>query len=67
MERKTYLESCQKFAVGMDVFVMHDGIRYRPVSLSLWFDKKGSCHNTAVLKDLNGKAVINCRVEDVDG
>lgn len=67
MERKRYLQLCQKRAVGeKDVFVIYEGVEYIPISLSIWFNKKGETQNTAVLRDLNGKTFVNCRVIDID-
>lgn len=66
MERKNYLELCQKVAVGYDgIFVEYGGIKYIPVSLVLWFNGKGEGQNTAVLQDPNSKSVMNCRLQDV--
>lgn len=66
MERRKYLELCQKSAVGVGGALMeYNGIKYIPISLSLWFNDKGEGQNTAVLADLNGKSIINCRLQDI--
>ena len=66
IDRKLYLELCQRCAIGMgDVFVEYENTKYVPHSLSIWFNDKGETQNTAVLFDLNGKTVINCRLQDV--
>ena len=66
MERRKYLELCQKNATGIEgVFVEYGGTKYLPISLSLWFNERGERQNTAVLSDLNGKSIINCRLQDI--
>lgn len=66
MERKHYLELCQKNAVKIEsVFVEYNGSKYIPVALSLWFNEKGEGQNTAVMSDLNKNSIINCRLQDV--
>ena len=67
MERKKYLELCQKNAVGIKgIFVKYNGVKYIPISLSLWFNDKGEGQNTVVLSDLSGKSIINCRLQDIE-
>lgn len=66
MERRKYLELCQKNAVGVEgVFVEYGGTKYLPISLSIWFNEKGEGQNTAILQDVNGKSIINCRLQDI--
>lgn len=65
IDRKLYLELCQRNAVGGVSVVMYEGVKYYPVMLQIWFNDKGEPQNTAVLQDLNLKSFINCRLQDV--
>ena len=66
VERKRYLELCQKNAVyEKSVLVLYDGNEYYPQKIQVWFDKKGKTKNTAILLDKNLKSVVHCRVEEV--
>ena len=64
-DRKRYLELCQMSAVGENVVVEYGGIKYKPTSLSIWFDDQGKTQNTAVLTDMCGRSIVNCRLQDV--
>jgi hypothetical protein len=65
IDRKLYLELCQRNAVGGVNVVMYEEVKYYPVMLQIWFNDKGEPQNTAVLQDLNLKSFTNCRLQDV--
>ena len=65
MERKRYLELCQKYAVGCDVRVKYKDNEYHPYRYELGFDKSGKSIHTAILKDLKANSVVYVRIEDV--
>lgn len=66
MERKRYLELCQRNAVQpKSVVVQLDGIGYYPIEYRLGFDKDGKSAHRAVLQDMKAKSVINCPLEGV--
>ena len=44
----------------------YNGVKYIPISLSLWLNDKGEGQNTAVLSDLSGNSIINCRLQDIE-
>ena len=65
MERKRYLELCQKHAVGCDVRVLYKDTEYHPYRYELGFDGSGKSIHTAILKDLKVNSLLYCRLEDV--
>ena len=66
MERKHYLELCQKNAVNPDgVNVIYEGHKYYPLSLKIWFNWKGETKNTAEMLDCNSRSKLYCDVKDV--
>ena len=66
MERKRYLELCQRNAVQpKSVVVWLDGIGYYPIEYRLGFDDKGNAVHRAVLHDMKANGVINCPLEGV--
>lgn len=65
MERKRYLELCQKYAVGEDIRVKYKDILYHPYRYELSFDNKGNSIHTAILKDLKANSVIYVMLKDV--
>ena len=66
MERKRYLELCQRNAVQpKSVVVWFDGVGYYPVEYRLGFDADGNSVHRAVLHDLNANSIINCPLEGV--
>ena len=65
MERKRYLELCQKYAVGGDIRVKLKGTEYHPYRYELGFDDKGNSIHTAILKDLKANSVVYTMLEDV--
>ena len=62
IERKKFLELCQRNAVYPDSVevAFHDlpNVFYNPISLNIWFDKKGVARNTAVIKQVGTQSVI---------
>jgi hypothetical protein len=67
MERKRYLEICQRNAVNGDsVLVSWKGIRYYPRKLFVWFDKNGRTMNTAQMVALIGDSAIEARLEELE-
>ena len=65
MERKQYLELCQKYAVGGDIRVKYKDILYRPYRYELGFDSGGKSIHTAILKDLKANSVVYVMLENV--
>ena len=65
MERKRYLELCQKYAVGEDISVKLKDTEYHPYRYELGFDDKGNSIHTAILKDLKANSLLYCGLEDV--
>lgn len=77
IERKTYLEMCQKVSVlpsgvlGIkqnvpdDLKVVYDGIAYYPVSLDIRFDKDGKVINTAIIHSLCANSIIERNLKDI--
>ena len=65
MERKRYLELCQKYAVGEDIRVLYKETEYHPYRYELGFDDKGKSIHTAILKDLKANSLLYCLLDDV--
>ena len=65
MERKQYLELCQKYAVGEDIRVKYKDTEYHPYRYELGFDDTGKSIHTAILKDLKANSLVDCWLEDV--
>ena len=65
MERKQYLELCQKYAAGEDIKVKYKFDEYHPYRYELGFDNSGKSTHTAILKDLKVNSLLYCRLEDV--
>lgn len=65
MERKRYLELCQRYAVGEDIRVKYKETEYRPCRYELGFDSSGNSIHTAILKDLKTNSLLYCGLEDV--
>lgn len=77
MERKHYIELCQKVSVlkngicGIkenvpdELMVVYNGINYYPVAYELSFDDKGNARHTAILHDLNANSIINADLRKV--
>ena len=65
MERKRYLELCQKYAVGEDIRVKLKDTEYHPYRYELGFDDKGNSIHTAILKDLKANSVVYTMLESI--
>lgn len=65
MERKRYLELCQKYAVGCDIRVLYKETEYHPYRYELGFDDKGKSIHTAILKDLKANSVVYTMLEEI--
>ena len=65
MERKRYLELCQKYVVGEDIRVKLKDTEYHPYRYELGFDDKGNSIHTAILKDLKANSVVYAMLENV--
>ena len=76
MDRKLYLELCQKVSVlkngicGIkenvpdELKVIHNGIEYYPISYELSFDN-GKPKHKAILHDLKANSIMNANLEKV--
>ena len=65
MERKLYLELCQRQAVKCDALVEYGGIAYQPYAYELKFQSDGKIKHTAILKEQKENCLVYCRLEDV--
>lgn len=65
MERKRYLELCQKYEMGGDIRVKYKDTEYRPYRYELGFDSGGKSIHTAILKDLKANSVIYTTLEEI--
>ena len=65
MERKQYLELCQKCAVSGNIMVKYKDTEYHPYRYELGFDDTGESIHTAILKDLKANSLLYCGLEDV--
>lgn len=65
MERKRYLELCQKYAVGEDIRVKLKDTEYHPYRYELGFDDKGNSIHTAILKDLKANSIVYAMLKDI--
>lgn len=77
MDRKLYLELCQKVSVlkngicGIkenvpdELTVVYNDIKYYPVAYELSFDDKGNVRHTAILHDLKANSITNADLERV--
>ena len=66
MDRKEYLEICQRNAACEDKqVVLFGGCEYYPVSYCLWFDKKGAIEHSAIMIEKKSGSEMRCLLEDV--
>ena len=65
MERKLYLELCQRQAIKVGVLVEYDGVAYQPYAYELTFRPDGKIKHTEILKDPTANCLVYCRLEDV--
>lgn len=78
MDRKLYLELCQKVSVlkngvcGIkenvpeELMVVYNGIKYYPLAYELSFDDKGNVKHTAILHDLYANSITSAELERVE-
>lgn len=78
MERKEYLELCQRCAVLQDglmgtkvnisdeLKVVYNGIQYRPKAYLLTFTKEGKSNHTAILQEIKSPSEMYCDLERVN-
>lgn len=67
MERKTYLELCQKNSLfPKSVMVEYGGALYYPKAYLLWFDDQGIAKHSALMAGKIGKHEIRCLLDDVE-
>lgn len=77
MDRKLYLELCQKVSVlkngicGIkenvpdELTVVYNGIKYYPVAYELSFDDKGNVRHTVILHDMKANSVTHADLQRV--
>ena len=65
MERKLYLELCQRQAMKGGVLVEYDRLAYQPYAYELKFHTDGKIKHTAILKEPKANSLMYCRLEDV--
>ena len=65
MERKRYLELCQKYAMGCDTKVRFNDIKYHPKAYELSFDDTGKSVHRAILQDIKANAIVYASLKDV--
>ena len=65
MERKLYLELCQRQAMKGGVLVEYGGIAYHPYAYELKFQTDGKIKHTAILKDVKANSLVYCNFGDV--
>ena len=65
MERKRYLELCQKYAVSGDIRVKYKDTEYHPYRYELGFDGSGKSIHTAILKDIKANSVVYAALENI--
>ena len=67
MERNDFFKACQSQAIGKTVTVEYDSIAYYPIAYQLAYNADGTVRHTAVLQDVKSKALVDCRLQDVQG
>ena len=65
MERKEYLQRCQRYAVNQSDMVVFKDIKYYPVAYELSFNNKGEAVHRAILKDIKTSSLVYCRLDDI--
>lgn len=68
MNRKEYLELCQKHSIipTENITVNFDGISYYPVGYKITFDNKGNPLHTAILHDLKANSITSADLGKVE-
>ena len=64
MERKLYLELCQRQAIKGGVLVEYGGIAYHPYSYELKFQQAGKLKHREILKEPEAKGLEYGRWEE---
>ena len=67
MERNDFFKACQAHAIGKKMAVEYDGIAYYPIAYQLAYNADGTVRHTAVLQDVKSKALVYCRLQDIQG
>ena len=67
MDRNDFFKACQSQAIGKTVTVEYGGIEYYPIAYQLAYNADGTVRHTAVLQDVKSKALVYCRLQDVQG
>ena len=67
MERNDFFKACQNHAIGKKTAVEYDSIAYYPIAYQLAYNADGTVRHTAVLQDVKSKALVYCRLQDVQG
>ena len=67
MDRNDFFKACQSHAIGKNTAVSFDGIEYYPIAYQLAYNADGTVRHTAVLQDVKSRALIYCRLQDVQG
>ena len=65
MERNDFFKACQAHAIGKNTAVEYGGIAYYPIAYQLAYNADGTVRHTAVLQDVKSRALIYCRLQDV--
>ena len=65
MERKLYLELCQRQTMKGGVLVEYGCISYQPYAYELKFQPDGKIKHTAILKEPKANSLVYCKLEDV--
>lgn len=65
IERKKFLELCQKYAVDRMTFVEFGKAKCYPLALRLWFDARGDVHNSAHLRFCDSRTDVYAELKDV--
>ena len=65
MERKLYLELCQRQAMKGGALVEYSGIASQPYAYELKFQPDGKTKHTATLTEPKANCLVYCRLEDV--
>ena len=66
MERKLYLELCQRQSMKGGVLVEYDSIAYQPYAYELKFKQDGKIKHMSILKEPKANCLLYCRLEDVN-
>ena len=73
IDRRTYLEMCQKVAVlreggnaiPNDLLLKYNDAVYFPIAYKLWFDENGFPKHTALLHELYSNSSTHALLDDV--